>query len=104
MTSDRRKFPDPSDRRDFARAVLARENILEVRARVGRAGEAAPNADDCDLGGASPSHEPISSGSGDSLVHDRFLERSQLAGEDDLDVALRSIAKLIDQQRRSLVG
>ena len=48
---------------NFARAVLARENILEERARVGRTGEAAAEADQGDFGGASPAHEPISSGS-----------------------------------------
>ena len=52
-----------------------------------------------DFGGASPAHRADLQRLGRRFVRDRLLEGSQLAGENHLDVALASIAQLVDQER-----
>ncbi len=85
---------------DIPGGVLAGEDVLEVSAHVGSAREAASKADDGDFGGTSPGHEPISRGSAAASQRDRIFEGTELAGEDDLDIAFASMAQLIDRAAR----
>ena len=95
----RRTSPGPSDRAGTSRVQsLPARMFSKYVLRSDAPAKAAAHADDRDLRGASPAHETASKRLRGRLVRDRFLERSQLARVDDLDVALAAVAQLIDQQ------